>query len=327
MPGHTDSHTGLRDLERQVARELELLAYPRHPWVPERRSEDGQVLTDVLVVGAGQGGLVSAFGLQRQRIERVRIIDREPCGDTGPWLRYARMPTLRSPKELTGPDLGIPSLTFQAWYEAQHGAAGWSALVKIHKQDWVRYLEWYREVLAIPVEFEVELAAIEGHGQHVLATLRTARGEQRVVVRKLVLANGIEGAGCWWTPPQLRQVPGRFWAHTSEDIDMRRLAGKRVAVLGAGASAFDNAACALEHGAHVHLYCRRAELQRVQPFKCDEVRRPAPGGRDRARSLRRRRRCPLRIASRIRSARVPAAGRGWGGGAGGAGDPPALRKV
>jgi cation diffusion facilitator CzcD-associated flavoprotein CzcO len=37
--------------------------------------------------------------------------------------------------------------------------------------------------------------------------------------------------------------------------------------LGAGASAFDNAATALEAGAEVHLFCRRPELQRVQPYK------------------------------------------------------------
>jgi FAD-dependent urate hydroxylase len=41
-----------------------------------------------------------------------------------------------------------------------------------------------------------------------------------------------------------------------------------VFVLGAGASAFDNAATALEAGArHVHVFCRRAEPQVVQPYR------------------------------------------------------------
>jgi cation diffusion facilitator CzcD-associated flavoprotein CzcO len=41
-----------------------------------------------------------------------------------------------------------------------------------------------------------------------------------------------------------------------------------VAVLGAGASAFDNAAMALERGAaEVQLFCRRAEPQLVQPYR------------------------------------------------------------
>lgn len=38
-------------------------------------------------------------------------------------------------------------------------------------------------------------------------------------------------------------------------------------VLGTGASALDNAACALEAGAEVHLFCRRAEPQVIQPYR------------------------------------------------------------
>jgi FAD-dependent urate hydroxylase len=39
-------------------------------------------------------------------------------------------------------------------------------------------------------------------------------------------------------------------------------------VIGAGASAFDNAATALEAGAAaVHLFCRRAEIQLIQPYR------------------------------------------------------------
>jgi cation diffusion facilitator CzcD-associated flavoprotein CzcO len=51
-------------------------------------------------------------------------------------------------------------------------------------------------------------------------------------------------------------------------VDFAALRGKAVAVLGAGASAFDNAATALEHGAaEVQLFCRRAEPQLVQPYR------------------------------------------------------------
>ena len=47
-----------------------------------------------------------------------------------------------------------------------------------------------------------------------------------------------------------------------------RCSGKIVAVLGAGASALDNAAVALEHGAsEVHLFCRRMTPQLVQPYR------------------------------------------------------------
>jgi len=56
------------------------------------------------------------------------------------------------------------------------------------------------------------------------------------------------------------------YAHTSEAIDFAALAGRRIGVIGAGASAFDNAATALEHGAAVvDLYCRRPKLPVINP--------------------------------------------------------------
>jgi hypothetical protein len=56
--------------------------------------------------------------------------------------------------------------------------------------------------------------------------------------------------------------------HAAQAIDFARLRGKKVAVIGAGASAFDNAATALEEGAaDVQLFCRRAEIQLIQPYR------------------------------------------------------------
>lgn len=62
---------------------------------------------------------------------------------------YARMKTLRTNKALTGPDMGVPSLTFQAFYEAKHGEAAWASLDKIPREEWMAYLVWYRCVLPI----------------------------------------------------------------------------------------------------------------------------------------------------------------------------------
>jgi hypothetical protein len=46
------------------------------------------------------------------------------------------MRTLRTPKHLTGLDYGMPSLTFQAFYEARFGLAAWHKLDKIPKEMW-----------------------------------------------------------------------------------------------------------------------------------------------------------------------------------------------
>jgi FAD-dependent urate hydroxylase len=53
-------------------------------------------------------------------------------------------------------------------------------------------------------------------------------------------------------------------AHSNDAIDFAALAGKRIALLGGGSSAFDNAATALEAGAaQVDMYVRRRYLPQV----------------------------------------------------------------
>src|SRR5262249_8005508 len=72
-----------------------------------------------------------------------------------------------------------------------------------------------------------------------------------VHARKLVLAGGRDGSGARSLPlfPSLTAAPsggaGRVF-HASDAIDFARFEGGSVGVLGAGASAFDNAAVALE---------------------------------------------------------------------------------
>src|SRR4051812_27879148 len=117
-PGRMQTSRGLDALEAQVRRDLALTAHPRADWMKPRQ-RDGRAVLDVLIVGAGQSGLAAAFRLIRERVDNILVIDRAPKGQEGPWVTFARMPTLRSPKDQTGPDLDVPSLTFQAWYEAQ----------------------------------------------------------------------------------------------------------------------------------------------------------------------------------------------------------------
>lgn len=266
--GVTTVDDGLTRLEARVRADLARIAWPAAEWVKPRIGPDGRVMDDVLVIGAGQGGLAVAFQLMRERVGRVRVIDRAPRGREGPWKTTARMITLRSPKHTTGPDLDIPSLTFQSWYEATRGSAAWEALGKIPRETWRDYLDWYRDVLGIAVENETEATAIEPRADGVAVTLEGPGGVERRFARHVVLATGIEGTGRWWMPPFLEAMPAPLRAHAAEPIDFARLTGRIVAVLGAGASAFDNAATALEAGAaEVHVFVRRPELQRVQPYK------------------------------------------------------------
>ena len=261
---------GLSALEARLKHDLSIIEYPLNEWVPERFTKEGERILDVLIVGGGQGGLAVAFQLMRERVNNVLVIDKAEPGKEGPWINYARMPILRSPKEVNGPDLNIPSLSFQAWYEAQFGASSWKAMGKIPTKMWMNYLVWYRGILQLPVENWVRLDAFEPYEDIQKVTLSCLRTNtiKTVFTRKIVLATGIESSGEWWSPPITETIPKQYWSHASENIDFSRLAGKRVAVLGAGASAMDNALAALTADAsEVKVFCRRPELQRIQPFK------------------------------------------------------------
>ncbi len=124
--------------------EIARTAHPRAPWLVPRTGPDGRPAHDVIVVGAGQSGLAIAFGLMRAQVTNILVLDRAPRGLEGPWLTYARMRTLRSPKDFTGPDLGLPALTYQSWHEARYGQASWQALDLILREDWAAYLAFVR---------------------------------------------------------------------------------------------------------------------------------------------------------------------------------------
>lgn len=259
---------GLGALEERIARDLELIAWPETRWVKQRQGPEGRPVRNVIVVGAGQGGIAVAWQLKRERVDDVLVVDRAPPGERGPWTTYARMLTLRSPKATTGPDLDLPSLTFRSWFEAQFGAAAWRALGKIPKESWAAYLLWLQSVTGLTVEDGAEATALRPAADHVAVDLVTAAGRRTEHARSVVLATGIESPGRWWMPPFLDALPAAVRNHTGEPIDYGPLRGKVVAVLGAGASAFDNAGAALEAGAgEVHVFFRRQELQRVQPYK------------------------------------------------------------
>jgi FAD-dependent urate hydroxylase len=87
-----------------------------------------------------------------------------------------------------------------------------------------------------------------------------------------VLATGIEGAGMRRVPGFVRDKLSReSWAHTSDVIDFPALASRRVAVIGGGASAFDNAATALEQGAaRVDVFIRRPDLPVANSYRALE---------------------------------------------------------
>jgi len=256
-------------LEAQVRADLAKIAHPSAEWLVPKVGPDGKPALDVLVVGAGQSGIATAFGLMRSQVTNILVLDKAEEGQEGPWLTYARMPTLRSPKFYTGPDLDVPSLTYQSWHEAKFGADDWRDLGPIPRELWADYLLWFRRIVDVPARNGCEVIEIApAPGGLLAATVQSAAGVEILHARKVVLATGQEGMGDWTIPDPLRHLPPSLCVHAAQPIDFEGLRGKQVAVIGAGASAFDNAATALEAGAAaVHLFCRRAEIQLIQPYR------------------------------------------------------------
>ena len=253
------------DLDRRVARDLEILNLPAANWPANVTAPDGSPVADVVVVGAGMNGIAAAASLIFKGVRNIRILERASAGNEGPWLSYARMDTLRSPKTLPGPALGIPSLSFRAWFEAVFGPEAWDTLYKIENGVWVDYLAWLQRILKLPVEHEVDVSRITPVGGLLRVETTSPKGAGTSFARRIVLATGRRGAGGDKIPDF---IDADLWpdlaAHTNEVVDFAQLRGRSIGIVGGGASAWDNAAMALENGAaRVDMYVRRHHLPQI----------------------------------------------------------------
>ena len=258
---------GLDGLAQRLRQDLSYLCLPPRAWV-QPRLQAGQPVLDVAVIGGGQAGLAASMALRHQGIQSV-VFDRSPAGLEGPWATTARMETLRSPKELLGPALGLPALTFRAWFVAQFGTAAWAALDKIPRLQWMDYLRWVRDVMQVDVRNRSGVTDIQPRADGLVGLqMHTADGPQQVLARRVVVATGRDGLGGPALPDFVQGLPRSLWAHSSDEMDYHQLAGKRVVLVGAGSSAMDSAATALEAGAaRVDLLIRRPDLPRINKSK------------------------------------------------------------
>lgn len=241
---------------------LRLLGLDGHNWIAAR----DDIHHDVAVIGGGQSGLTTAHALLRAGVEKVTVIDAAHDESGLAWQSRARMRTLRTPKTISGPELGNPALTFRAWFEHRNGTAAFDAIGRISTADWAEYLSWFRRQVGVEIRRGIRVIDIEPAGAALRLTLEQEGRRWTEDARKVVLTGGVSGTGGPYVPPQLRDLPGSLWAHTADVIDFASLHGKSVAVLGAAASAYDAAATALEAGAaDVHVYTRRPAVVVANP--------------------------------------------------------------
>lgn len=259
----------LTALEERLRDDFITLGWPAKAWMPTT-TRNGATVHDVLIIGAGQAGLALSAALAHVGITAV-LLDKAPLDMEGPWATTARMETLRSPKELTGPALGIPSLSFRAWFIAQWGQESWTTLDKIPRLQWMDYLRWYRHATHADVRNNHQVTAIRPQADGLVEIDLVVDGQPQVntwLARRVILATGRDGLGGAQVPAFVQSIDHKLWAHSSDVMDYASLRGLHVGVVGAGASAMDSAATALEHGAaSVDLLIRRNDLPRINKSK------------------------------------------------------------
>ncbi len=260
----------LSALATEAQHDLDALKHPTRRWLPDPDGPDGVQIDDVILVGGGQSGIIAAAALRREGVDNVVILERSAPGNEGPWSTFARMAELRTPKELVGSELGIPSLSVRRWFEATHGSAAWEAIERIPTADWKAYLDWFADTTDAPIEHGVEVTGIRPADDGLVLVETVSAGVPSVRrARAVVLTTGFDGAGAWRVPDFVSQsISSERYDHSNQLIDFTRLAGKRIGVLGHGASAFDNASTALRAGARSADVCfRRDRLPRTNPHR------------------------------------------------------------
>lgn len=266
LPYTSAAEEGLKLLEARIQKELLMVNCPSRPRVAMNANDPEETL-DVAIIGGGMAGMSACFALIKEGISNVRIFDENAAGSEGPWTRYARMNVLRSGKTCLGPALGIPSLTFWAWYEAQHGTESWTQLKSVPTLTWNKYLNWVREVLKLPFENNITLVKIVPIGPFLQLIFQKDGSEVVIHARKVVLATGRTGSGGAEIPTFMDNISKQLYAHTVESFDPDIFKNKRIAIVGAGASAFDAAGTALENGAaSVEMLVRRSAVPLVNKF-------------------------------------------------------------
>ncbi|KQS71718.1 oxidoreductase [Rhizobium sp. Leaf371] len=267
------SRMTLDELKQAALADLTLLGYPSAPWLGDHPRPDAAGIADAIIVGGGQSGVTIAAALKWDGLRRVRVLDSGAPGAEGPWLTFARMEELRTPKTQVGNEFNVVNLSVRRWFETRYGQQAWADLSRIPRTDWKAYLDWYADVFEIAIANHCEVLNVAPDGDLIAVTTRIDGTIETSLARTVVLATGYDGAGAWRVPAFVSDTLGpEKFDHTNGPVDFDALKGLRVGVLGHGASAFDNAIKALEAGAAaVDLCFRRARLPRTNPHRAVET--------------------------------------------------------
>jgi thioredoxin reductase len=206
--------------------------------------------TDIALIGAGPYGLSLAAHL-RGRGQSVRIFG-SPMDS---WAHH--MPQgMHLKSEGFASDLYDPEaqLTLKA-YCANRNIPYADIGLPVAIETFIAYgLEFQRRF--VPELENVQIASLTQSAQDF--ELTTSQGETLRAHRVVVAAGIVKFA---YLPPVLAAIAGPSVSHSSQHSNLSEFKGRKVVVLGAGASAVDIAALLLQVGAEVELIARRRTIQ------------------------------------------------------------------
>jgi thioredoxin reductase len=205
---------------------------------------------DIAIIGAGPYGLSLAAHLRDSK-RQVRIFG-SPMHS---WAHH--MPQgMHLKSEGFASNLYEPAAKFTLeTYCAEHAIPYADIGLPVAIETFIAYGREFQRRYVPQVE-DVQITSLVQSGQHF--ELTTASGEI-ARARQVVVAAGIVKFA--YMPPLLRSLPASMVSHSSQHSDLSGFKGRKVAVLGAGASALDIAALLLQAGAQVELVARTETLQ------------------------------------------------------------------
>jgi thioredoxin reductase len=208
---------------------------------------------EVAVIGAGPYGLSAGVHLKAKGIN-VRVFG-EPMEF---WAK--KMPEgmlLRSPRVAS--NLSDPDHAFSL--EAYEVASKTEPCAPLPLDTFVEYGKWFRHQLESSL-VQKTVKQVERSGDGFRITLEDGGA---FYCNRVVVAAGI---GPFRKKPEVFQsLPESMVSHCYEGRDIRKFAGKRVAVIGAGQSALESAALLREAGAEVEIIVRNPTLKWIGQHK------------------------------------------------------------
>lgn len=211
---------------------------------------DSMQHTEVAIIGAGPYGLSLGAHLRGAGVP-FRIVGR--VMET--WTEQMPQGMLLKSDGFAS-DLSDPQGSFRLHhYCEEHKLPYHATCIPVSLELFTNYCREFQRRMVPEVE-DAKLVKLERGEAGFFLTLNTG---ETFAARRVVLAVGISHYA--WMPEVLRGLPPNVLSHASQVRHPAKLAGKKVLVVGGGASAIDLAALLQEGGADVTIAARRSQLK------------------------------------------------------------------